>query len=424
MRKIGLVIKREYITRVRTKAFILSTIGLPLLFMGTFGFSIYMATRQTNRTLKIAIVDEAGGLATPIARDLAGKVSNGKPQFELVKTVESPAADRDIRDELLADIQRGRLDAFLLVPQDALRQGIAELHARNTADFSLMGTIDRAVSNAVIARRLEQKGIQASDVDEIVKGVNVRLIKVTEQGETEEKGQTFVVAIMLGVLLYVTLIVYGVATMRSVMEEKSTRIVELLVSSIKPFHLLVGKMLGVAGVAATQYLIWGVAAGTVAAYGGAMAAAIDPEASIPHLHLPAVWMAYLLLFFLAGYLLYAALYAAVGAMVSTEQEAQQLQTPVTLVIVFSFLLFNVILRDPNSTTSVVLSLVPFLSPILMILRIAVQTPPLWQIALSLGLSVVTTTGVLAISAKIYRVGVLMYGKRPSLVELLRWFRYT
>jgi ABC-2 type transport system permease protein len=196
------------------------------------------------------------------------------------------------------------------------------------------------------------------------------------------------------------------------------------VSSIKPFHLLVGKMLGVAGVAATQYLIWGVAAGAVAAYGGAMAAAIDPEASIPHLHLPAVWMAYLLLFFLAGYLLYAALYAAVGAMVSTEQEAQQLQTPVTLVIVFSFLLFNMILRDPNSTTSVVLSLVPFLSPILMILRIAVQTPPLWQIALSLGLSVVTTAGVLAISAKIYRVGVLMYGKRPSLVELLRWFRYT
>ena len=145
---------------------------------------------------------------------------------------------------------------------------------------------------------------------------------------------------------------------------------------------------------------------------------------MPKIHIPWSLLAYMVIFFLAGYLLYASLYAAVGAMVSTEQEAQQVQAPLTMVIVLSFLLFNVILRDPNSRTAVVLSLVPFLSPILMILRIAMQTPPFWQIVLSLALSLSTTVGVVYVSAKIYRVGVLMYGKRPSVVELFRWLRYT
>jgi ABC-2 type transport system permease protein len=146
--------------------------------------------------------------------------------------------------------------------------------------------------------------------------------------------------------------------------------------------------------------------------------------SLPHLTLPASWLFYLIAFFLAGYLLYASLYAAVGAMVSTEQEAQQIQAPLTLVIVVSFLLFNVVLRNPNSRASTVLSLIPFLSPILMMLRIAIQTPPFWQIALALILSGVTTLAAVQFSARIYRVGVLMYGKRPSLVVMRRWLRYT
>jgi ABC-2 type transport system permease protein len=225
-------------------------------------------------------------------------------------------------------------------------------------------------------------------------------------------------------VLYITLIVYGVATMRSVMEEKSTRIIEMLVSSVRPFHLLSGKILGVAGVALTQYLIWAVTARAVTAYGKAAVAVVRPGASLPEFHIPAAWFGYLVVFFLAGYLLYASLYAAVGAMVSSEQEAQQVQAPLTVLILVSFLLFNVILRDPSSRLSTVLSLIPFLSPILMMLRIALQTPPLWQIALALALSLATTLGVVQLSARIYRVGVLMYGKRPSLRELMRWLRYT
>jgi ABC-2 type transport system permease protein len=340
-----------------------------------------------------------------------------------VKSVEQP--DSGARAELLADVQNGELDAYLLIPKDATEgQAAAEFHTRNPGDMNMTGSLERAVSDAVITRRLEARGIRVGNVSRVIRGVDLKLMKVTEHGESEEKGQTFFAAIVLGMLLYTTLIVYGMATMRSVMEEKSTRIIEILVASARPFHLLSGKILGVAAVALTQCLIWATTGGLIAAYGATMASAFRPGTSLPRFHLPLAWAVYFLVFFLTGYLLYASLYAAVGAMVSTEQEAQQVQTPLTLIIVVSFLLFNVILHDPNSRLSVVLSIVPFFSPILMMLRIAIQTPPLWQIALALALSLLTTLGVVQFSAKVYRVGVLMYGKRPSLVELLRWLRYT
>ncbi len=199
---------------------------------------------------------------------------------------------------------------------------------------------------------------------------------------------------------------------------------EVLVSSLQPYQLLLGKILGVAAVGFTQYLIWTICGGLLAGYGSAMATALSPGMSVPRIHIPASMLVYLVIFYLAGYFLYASLYAAAGAMVSSDEEAQQVQMPMTLLIVVSFLLFGVILRNPNSPTSVVLSLIPFFAPILMVLRIALQTPPFWQIALCIALMIATTLAIVKFSAKIYRVGILMYGKRPSLVELWRWLRYT
>jgi ABC-2 type transport system permease protein len=424
MRKIWLIIKREYLSRVRTKAFIWGTIAVPLFSVGIFAFQIIVAMRQTDHTLRIAILDDAGGLAASITQRLTEKLKNGRPVFEVVKTVDQPASVETAHDELLAQVRQHELDGFLVVPKGATDGTAAEFHTRNAGDMLITRSMNRAVSDAVVAQRLNNEGVAVADVSRMVRGVDIKLIKISRYGETEEEGQTFITAIVVGMLLYVTLIIYGVTTMRSVMEEKTTRIVEMLVASVRPFHLLSGKILGVAGVGLTQYLIWTVVGGLFAGYGAAMASAAGPGAKMPRIHLPLSLLVYLVIFFLAGYLLYASLYAAVGAMVSTDQEAQQLQTPITLIIVMSFLLFNVILQDPNSRLSVALSMIPFLSPILMILRIAVQTPPFWQIALSLLFSMVTTVGVVWVSARIYRVGVLMYGKRPSLVEVFRWLRYT
>jgi ABC-2 type transport system permease protein len=423
MHKVWLVIKREYITRVRSKMFLWTTIGLPLFSFGIFAVSIFFATRQATRPLRIVVADQVGGIGQTVAQGLKEKLPNGQPMFQVEKVEESPSSQE--LTALRQQVETGRLDGFLSIPEDVVdKNAAAEFHTRNTGQFQSIGPLNRAVSDAVIARRLRSQGFKGADVGQAVRSVDVEMIKVTKNGEVQERGQTFMTSIAIAMLLYITLIVYGMMTMRSVVEEKSTRIIEILISSVRPTYLLAGKIVGVAGVALTQYLIWAVAGGLLAAYGGAMASAVVPGASMPPIHISAAVFVYAVIFFLAGYLLYASLYAAIGAMVSSEQDAQQVQMPVTMIIVVSFLLFNVILRDPNSTTSVVLSLIPFFSPILMVLRITLQMPPLWQIALSLGMSVVTTALIVQISARIYRVGVLMYGKRPSLVELLRWLRYT
>jgi ABC-2 type transport system permease protein len=427
MRKIWLVVKREYLTRVRTKGFVIGTIALPLFAITVLILPVLVAKRQADRTQQIAILDQTGSVAANIAAGLDEKLPNGKPEYQVVRTVEPPAAAdlTELRQQLRGEVNAGKLDGYLVVSQDVLTGKPAEYYSKNPAgELTSLETIRRAVSDAVIAWRLKQRGFQAEKLNDLVRGVEVTFIKVTREGEVEEKGQTFLTAIVMAMVLYLTLIVYGVMTMRSVVEEKNTRIVEVLVSSLRPFQLLMGKILGVAAVGFTQYLIWTICGGLLAGYGSAMAAAANPGASLPKIHLPVSTLVYLVVFYLAGYFLYASLYAAAGAMVSSDEEAQQVQMPMTLTIVLSFMLFMVIMRNPNSTLSVVLSLIPFFAPILMILRIAVQTPPFWQIAASIGLTFVTAFGLVKFSAKIYRVGILMYGKRPSLVELLRWLRYS
>ncbi len=424
MRKVWLIFKREYLTRVRTKGFIISTVALPVLSLGAFGFSIMMVGRQSDRTLRIAILDKAGGLATAIADGLDRKLPNGQPAFRVVRSLDQSEREDKITDELRTQVLRGQLDGYLVVSRNVLDGKDAEFHTKNVGDVAPTLSVRRAVSNAVIARRLNDQGLHVKNLSEIVRGVDLKLVKVTEEGETEERGQTILMSVLMMFLLYMTLVIYGVMTMRSVLEEKTTRIIEILVSSVRPFRLLVGKILGVAAVGVTQYLIWIVSGGLLSAYGRLIVNAFKPDLAIPQVHIAASPLVYLVIFFLAGYFLYASLYAAIGAMVSSDEEAQQLQVPVTLPIVIPAFLVQVVLRNPNSTLSTVLSLIPFFAPVLMVVRIALQTPPFWEIALSLLLLALSTVGVVYVSAKIYRVGVLMYGKRPSLVEVLRWLRYT
>jgi len=424
MRKIWLVIKREYLTRVRSKGFILTTVGLPLFSIGVLGVSLGLATRRTDHILRISLLDNLGGLAPQITAGLEGKLPNGRPEYEIVRVWDRPPSEEQARQQLNEEIRAARLDGFLEVPKDILEGKPAAFHTRNPGDFQTTAALSHAVDNAVVERRLTDRGVHLDNVSKLVRGVGISMVKVTQTGESEEKGQTFIVGIAVVMVLYITLVVYGVATMRSVVEEKTTRIVEILASSVKPFHLLSGKILGVAAVGFTQYLVWGISGTLLTAYGASMAAAMVPGASLPNLHLPASLLAYAALFFLVSYLLYASMYAALGAMVSGDEELQQVQLPVTLMLVVSFILYPVIMRDPSSGTSVILSMIPFFAPVLMVLRIAIQTPPFWQIALSLLLSLLTTAGIVQVSAKIYRVGILMYGKRPSLAELLRWLRYT
>lgn len=424
MRKIWLVFKREYVTRVRTKAFIFGTLALPVLSLIILTVSIFLSGGGSGSAVRIAILDEAGGLASAVKENLIqNSANNDQPDVEVVETIEQPSPKQEA--DFASGVEGGHLDGFLVLPKKLIDgEAPAVLHARNFRAMPLLGPIQRAVSVALITYRLKEEGKQAGNMKGVFELARVRMLYAAAGGGKESGRNRYFTAIIAGILLYMTLVIYGMSTMRSVMEEKSTRIIEILVSSVKPFYLLSGKILSVGAAALTQYLVWAVTIGALLAYGGSFAGIVRPGATAPALRLPPTLMIYLVVFFLAGYFLYASLYAAAGAIVSTDEEAHQVQLPLTLLIVGSFLLFNVILNDPNSTLSVVLSVTPFLSPILMTLRVAIETPPFWQIALALGLSILATLAVIRLSAKIYRVGILMYGKRPSLKELRRWLRYT
>jgi ABC-2 type transport system permease protein len=397
---------------------------LPLVFAGMIAFSIIVAERQTDRTVKIAVLDSVGGLVDQITKSLDEKLPNGTPAVTIVRSYDGSFDVDQVRQTLVGQVRQGTLDGYLVLPGGLLKGEAAEFHTNNSGDIHLTAAIRRALSEAVIARRLTDQGVKVTNLRDFVRGINLTLVDITQRGETEERGQTLVVVTTMALGLYLTLLLYGVATMRSVLEEKMSRVVELLLASVKPFQLLVGKILGVAGVALTQYLIWTASASLLGGYAHSVASMFQPGSKFPAIHMPIAVLAYLFIFFLVGYLLYASLFAATGATVSNEQDLQQAQIPVTALIATGFILFNVVMRNSNSGVSIALSLVPLFAPILMPLRIAIAMPPFWQIASSLLLLGLTAVGVVYVAARIYRVGILMYGKRASLVELLRWVRYS
>jgi ABC-2 type transport system permease protein len=422
MHKIWLVIKREYSTRVKTKGFVIGTLVVPLIGIATVLLVAFLASHRSDQVVRIAIVDNAGGLAETAVRSLKGTLANGKPQFTVSESVDRPPSPTAVQQGLRTRINSGALDAYLVIPAD-LSQSF-ELHTRNPGNFAVLAPLTAAVNQALIEARLRARGIHVEDVNEIARAADLKVIKVSQSGESVERGQTLGVAIGLVILLYMSLLMYGIITMRSVLEEKTTRTMEVLISSVRPFELLAGKILGVAGVAFTQFLIWIVSLGLLLSYGSVMAAMFNPDSSFPAIRLPASLLVWVVLFFFGGYFLYSAMFAAIGAACSTEQDAAQLQWLAMGPLVFTMMVYWMVLSDPSSTISIVLSEIPFFAPVLMPLRISVQTVPIWQAALSVVLLLLATLGVMYASAKVYRIGVLMYGKRPTLPELVRWVRYT
>ncbi len=422
MRKLRLIVKREYLTRVKTKGFIIGTIIVPLIGVAFCLLIIFLVNHKPTQSMRLVIVDNSGELAQPIAHGLDAKLENGQPEFNIVDTVVQPASPDSVQADLRTRINTGKLDAYLWIPRDPKES--FELHMRNPDNFSLIGPLSGAVDQAVISRRLSDRGVHLDDIKTILQGTDLKLLKVSETGESVEKGQSIGIAIALVILLYTALLMYGIITMRSVLEEKTTRTMEVLISAVRPFELLCGKILGVAAAAFTQFAIWMISTALLFSYGALAAAGMGQGSALSGVHVPVSLVIWASVFFFGGYFLYSSMFAAIGAACSNDQDAQQLQWIAMAPLVFCMVIYSVVLNDPTSNVSVGLSLVPFFAPVLMALRISLQTPPLWQIALSLALLFITTIGTIWASAKIYRVGILMYGKRPSIVEMFRWLRYS
>jgi len=422
VRKLRLIIKREYLTRIKTKGFIIGTILVPLIGLAFCLLIIFLVNHKPTQSMRLVIVDNSGTLAQPIRQGLDAKLENGQPEFAIVETIVRPALPEAVQQDLRVRINSGKIDAYLWLPRNP--KDSFELHMRNPDNFSLIGPLSGAVDQAVIAGRLNERGVHLDDIKAVLQGTDLKLLKVSDTGESVEKGQSIGIAIALVVLLYTALLMYGIITMRSVLEEKTTRTMEVLISTVRPFELLSGKILGVAAAAFTQFAIWMISTALLFSYGALAALGMGQGSALSGVHVPISLVFYAGLFFVGGYFLYSSMFAAIGAACSNEQDAQQLQWIAMAPLAFCMVIYSMVLNDPTSTASVVLSEIPFFAPVLMALRISLQTPPAWQIALSLALLFLTTIATIYASAKIYRVGILMYGKRPSLVEMFRWLRYS
>jgi len=414
MKSLFPVIKREYLQRVRSRWFVFGTVVAPVFLVGMMGIPVLLETRSEEARRNIALVDETGVLGRRVA-----------PRLEEAGFTVRPA-DAGSEATLRSEVLGGELGGFLVLREEALTRGRVEYQGREGPGTMRGLTIRSIVAQAAIEARLAQAGRDV-DLEAVLSGGELRVIRLeSEGGGASESDPQFVAAFAGAMLLYVVILMYAVAVMRATLEEKTSRIVEILISSVRPSELMLGKILGVGSVGLTQLAIW-LLFGVLALTAGLPAlVAARPELLNPEeltQVLPGTGLALLFLgLFLGGYFLYAALYAAVGAMCSTEEEAQQAQFPVVLLLVLPVMFLMPVIENPNSPLAVGTSLVPFFSPVLMYARAATGAVPAWQVIVALVLLVAGVWGGGWLAGRIYRVGILMQGKRPTLPELLRWVR--
>lgn len=319
-----------------------------------------------------------------------------------------------------ARVLSDELSGYLIIPADILSTRKAEYYGRNVGDVFTREHVEASLSRAVNEQRLTDAGVDSRLLDEASKQVDVSTIKVSEKGEEKDSGAAFFFVLGVGFLIFIAVLLYGSTILSAVLEEKQTRVVEILFSSVRAFPLMLGKLIGVSLVALTQFAIWGILIGGFILFGLASLAGQGTAIELPHVGAGAI--AYFFLFFLLGYFTYAAVFALVGSIVTSQEESQQFVMLAIFPLLIAFYLVFPVLRAPDSALSTWASIIPFTSPVVMLVRIVTQTPPFWQIALSLLVNFGTVVLLVWLSARIYRVGMLMYGKRATIPEIVRWMR--
>lgn len=436
--KVRVLTQREYLSRVKTKGFWISTAAVPLLF-AALGILPAVVMSRTTTEHELVIVDETGRVADGLARRLAREVAEAEGETEGVTrggdgpvrfgvTVEEPAPPEEARERQRRGLERRildeEIDAWVWIGEEGLARDRVEYHAGSVSNFVTQEVLERAISEEVRRLRFADAGLDAEQVAELGRDVRLETVRVTEAGSRAEEGFAGVIlAYVLFFLLYMVIVLYGQQVMNSVIEEKSSRAVEVVISTVKPFELMMGKLFGVGLVGLTQLAIWlgSLAALTAPAVLSAMAF-VPEEVGIPSLD-PSLAFHFVVCFVL-GYFLYASFYAAIGSAFNNVQEAQQFASVGVVFLIAPLVLFVPVINDPGATWAAAASMVPLFTPLLMMLRIAVKQPPLWQIAVGYGLTALFVLVMIWLTARIYRVGILMYGKKPTVKEIWRWVRYA
>lgn len=406
------VIRREYLQRVRSRWFLFATLVVPVMLLLATGIPMWLSGRQETSDRTLVLVDETGELGDAVARTLtAGGYA----------VVRGAAADVP---RLRRGVEQRVIGTVLVLDRTSATTGHARLIASHSPSALQQLGVRQAVVQAALEQRLAGSGL---DVAQVLRGGSLQ-IDVPNAAAGGMNDPAFAAAYAGSFILYMVILIYAVSVMRSVLEEKTSRIVEVIVSSLKPWQLMLGKILGVGAVGLTQLAVWAVVGAGFLAFGLPTLLAARPELeqlARMRAYLPgARFFALFVVFFLGGFFIYSALYAAVGAMCNSDEEAQQAQFPLMLLIIVPVFALVGVIESPNSPLSVAMSLVPFFSPFLMFARAAGGAAPAWQVGLSVVLMAATVLGVAWIAGRIYRVGILMTGKRPTVGELWRWLRLS
>lgn len=433
MSKITVIIRHEYLKRIKAKWFLLSTLlapfGIALLILVPVLAAFLSGEGQEG---KVVFIDETDSLAQQV-------VASDTSSYEL-------AGQRTVRD-LEEALKSEAIQAYVVIPRTVLEKPEVQMYSRGGSGIAFEGGIRSDIEPVVVRARLLQQGADTSVIDLVDAGVTVNSLKLTENGvEADASEASAAVGYVAGFLIYMLIFLYGSMVMRGVVEEKANRIIEVLASSVKPFELMMGKVVGIGLVGLTQLLIWGalgigvflvlgVVVGNMAT-ADAVAAAQQmggPQAmrtqGLPELlaqqgiALPSISVVTILMFifdFFAGYFLYASLFAAVGSAVDQEADAQSLTFPITMPVVLTMMFIGNVVAAPNGTFATVMSMIPLFSPILMTVRVAATDVPAWQLIVCVLTSTGAFFGAVWLASRIYRIGILSYGKKPTLKEVARW----
>jgi len=431
MHNAWLVFQREYLERIRSKAFIIMTLLMPVFMASTILIPAFLSDMKPGVTRRIVLVANNADIADAIKQQLLSQQTksdtpsqsksvpaskSASPRYSI--EIDTNTTDAE-RDKLRRDVSDSKIDGFLWLSDSNLANRKVVYSAKDVTDFGESIELRNAVQSALVKRQLGQKGMSDAEIETVLKPIDFDSVRIEKGKEGASGIAVFLVSFTMVMLLYVNVLVYGFAVMRSIIEEKNSRILEVLLSSVTAKQLLAGKIIGVGAVGLTQIFIWLAIAGAFSLPG-----LMSSRSMLSNVHIPMVGVLAFGIFFILGYFLYSTMYAALGSMVNSDQEAQQVQWPAMLPIIFAIVLSTPVLQHPNSQLAFWTSMVPFFAPILMFVRIMAETPPMWQIILCIALMLLTTWGLLGLSSRIYRVGILMYGKRPTLPELRKWLRYA
>ncbi len=435
MNNIGLIIAREYLSRVRKKSFIIMTILAPLIF-GGFVFIVGWTAAKGSDTKSIQVVDESGLFADVF-------VDSDKDEFDYTTNQ---------LEDAKAKVLLGDYDGLLYIPKmDVDDPKGVMYYAPNNPSIGMVSGLSHKIEAEIENIKLRRSGLDKEVLESLKADVDISTINLGESGDEKESSSIGATAVgyVAAFLIYMFIFVYGAMCMRGVVEEKTSRIIEVVISSVKPFQLMMGKVIGIASVGLTQFVLWIILTITISSVAGIafmdtkaqldkqqteqMEAMEIPQADLPQndpnimdkltdavdsINMPMVVVSFLF-YFLAGYLLYGALFAAIGSAVDSDADAQQFMFPVTVPLIFAIIMLSAVLNDPNGTLAFWLSIIPFTSPVIMMMRVPFGVP-VWELALSMVLMVGGFLFTIWLASRIYRIGILMHGTKVNYKTLGKW----